>query len=270
MSARELLGNHIWQAGSKKDVDKAHLDLTHYEPLTEEQRKKIEDFANDMIKKKIKVKKEVLPRSEAEEKYGFVIYQGGSIPETMLRIISIAGIDSEACGGLHVDNTSEIEELFIFSTKRVQDGVIRVEYVAGKELVKKTKERILKENKLAEERYKKKIEEIVKIKDKVKALKISPKKMFGVNYIDTEDMKELEVIGRESIRDEPEKFSILIGNGVIYGVKGEKCKEDIEKIVKEAAKIMGGSAGGRDKEFKGGGPLKDKGKEAFEKVKLIF
>jgi alanyl-tRNA synthetase len=267
MAARKLLGNHIWQAGSKKDVDKAHLDLTHYEPLTEEQRKKIEDFANDMIKKKIKVKKEVLPRGEAEEKYGFVIYQGGSIPETTLRIISIAGIDSEACGGLHVDNTSEIEEVFIFSTKRVQDGIIRVEYVAGKELVKKTKERILKENKLAEERYKKKIEEMKKEKEKVKTLKESSKKMFGVNYIDTEDMKELEVIGKESIRGEPEKFSILIGNGVIYGVKGEKCKEDIEKLVNEIAKIMGGSAGGHDKEFKGGGPLKDKGKEAFEKFK---
>jgi alanyl-tRNA synthetase len=269
MAARKLLGNHIWQAGSKKDIDKAHLDLTHYEPLMEEQRKEIEDFANNLIKKKIKVKKEVLPRGEAEEKYGFVIYQGGSIPETTLRIISIAGIDSEACGGLHVDNTSEIEEVFIFSTKRMQDGVIRVEYVAGKELVKKTKEKIAEENKLAEKRYKKKIEEMKNEKEKVKTLKENSRKMFGVNYVDTEDMKELEVIGRESIRDEPEKFSVLIGKGVVFGIKGEKCKEDIEKIVKEIAKIMGGSAGGSGNEFKGGGPFKNKGKEAFDKFKYI-
>jgi len=168
---------------------------------------------------------------------------------------------------LHVDNTEEIEELFIFSTKRLQDGVIRVEYVAGKDSVKKTKERIVKENKLAEERYKKKIEEMKKEKEKVKSLKESSRKMFGVNYIDTEDMKEIEVIGRESVKEEPEKFSVLIGRGIIYGIKGEKCKDEIEKIVKEAAKIMGGSAGGRGNEFKGGGPLKDKGKEAFEKVK---
>jgi len=266
MAARELLGNHIWQAGSKKDIDKAHLDLTHYETLSEEQVRKIEIFANNLIKKKIKVKKEVLPRSEAEEKYGFVIYQGGSIPETTLRIISIAGIDSEACGGLHVDNTEEIEEVFIFSTKRVQDGVIRVEYVAGKELVKKTKERIAKENKIAEERYKKKIEEIKEEKEKIKSLKESSKKMLGINYIDTEDMKEIETIAKESVKASND-YSIIIGKGIVFGIKGEKCKKNIEKIVKEAARIMGGSAGGRGNEFKGGGPLKEKSKEAYEKLK---
>ena len=266
MAARELLGNHIWQAGSKKDIDKAHLDLTHYEPLTEEQRKKIEDFANNLIKKKIKVKKEVLPRNVAEEKYGFVIYQGGSIPETTLRIISIAGIDSEACGGLHVDNIEEIEEVFIFSTKRVQDGIIRVEYVAGKDLVKKTREKILVEKRLSEERLKKKMKEISEEKNKIKTLKEKSKRLFGVNYIETEDMKEIETIARESVKEEPKKFSVLIGKGIVFGIKGEECKEDIERIVKEAAKIMGGSAGGKGNEFKGGGPLKDKGKEAFKKL----
>jgi len=264
MAARKLLGNHIWQAGSKKDIDKAHLDLTHYEPLTEEQRKKIEDFINNMIKKKIKVKKEILPRNIAEEKYGFVIYQGGSIPETMLRIISIAGIDSEACGGLHVDNTEEIEEVFIFNTRRVQDGVIRVEYVSGKDLVKKTKERILRENRLTEERYKKKLHEIEEEKEKVREVKKKSTKMLGVNYIDTEDMKEIETLGKESVK-KPEDYSVIIGNGIVFGIKGEECKEDIEKIVKEAAKIMGGSAGGSGNEFKGGGPLKEKSKEAYEK-----
>jgi alanyl-tRNA synthetase len=270
MATRELLGNHIWQAGSKKDIDKAHLDLTHYESLTEEQRKKIEDFANNLIKKKIKVKKEVLSRSIAEEKYGFVIYQGGSIPETTLRIISIAGIDSEACGGLHVDNTEEIEEVFIFSTKRVQDGVIRVEYVAGKDLVKKTREKILVEKKISEERLKRKMKEITEEKNKIKNLKEKSKKLFGVNYMETEDMKEIETIARESIKEEPEKFSVLIGKGIVFGIKGENCKKNIEKIVKEAAKIMGGSAGGKGNEFKGGGPLKEKGKEAFEKVKELI
>ena len=270
MASREILGNHVWQAGSKKDVDKAHLDLTHYEPLTEEQRKKIEDFANNLIKKKVKVKKEVLLRSVAEEKYGFVIYQGGSIPETTLRIISIAGIDSEACGGLHVDNTSEVEEIFIFNSRRIQDGIIRLEYVAGKELVRKTKKELKEKKALDEERLNNKMDEIRREKEKVKAVKESSEKMFGVNYVDTDDMKELQVIGRESIKQNPDKFSVLVGNGVVVGVKGENCKQDIEKLVKEATKIMGGSYGGRENEFKGGGPSKDKGKEAFEKLKILF
>jgi len=267
MSARILLGNHIWQAGSNKDIDKAHLDLTHYENLTEEQVRKIEKFANDLIKKKIKVVKEVLPRNVAEEKYGFVIYQGGSIPETTLRIISIKGIDSEACGGLHVDNTEEIEELFIFNTKRVQDGVIRVEYVAGKELVKETREKIKMEKKIAEERSEKKKKEIEEQKNKIKELKKEPEILLGINYIDTEDMKEIETVAKESVKEESSKYSIIIGRGVVFGIKGDGCKDNIEKIVKDIAKIMGGSAGGSGNEFKGGGPLKDKGKEAFEKFK---
>jgi alanyl-tRNA synthetase len=267
MTARILLGNHIWQAGSKKDVDKAHLDLTHYEPLTEEQTRKIEKIVNDMIKKKINVKKEILPRNVAEEKYGFVIYQGGSIPETTLRIISIAGIESEACGGLHVDNTSEIEEVFIFNSRKMQDGIIRIEYVAGKDLTEKTKKELKEQKLLERKRLKKKISEIEKEKEKVKILKETSKKMLGINYIDTEDMKELETVGKESVKEEPESFSILIGKGIVFGIKGEKCKVDIEKVVKEAAKTMGGSAGRSGNEFKGGGPLKNKSKEAYEKIK---
>jgi alanyl-tRNA synthetase len=270
MTARILLGNHIWQAGSKKDVDKAHLDMTHYETLTEGQIQRIEDSVNDMIKKKIKIKKEILPRNVAEKKYGFVIYQGGSIPETTLRIISIAGIESEACGGLHVDNTSEIEEVFIFNSRRIQDGVIRLEYVAGRDLVSKAKKELEKKKSLDEQRLKKKMDEIKKEKDKIKTVKKSFSKMFGINYIDIEDMKELQIIGRESVKEEPDKFSVLIGNGVVVGVRGLRCKIDIEKIVKEAARIMGGSASGRENEFKGGGPLKDKSKEAYEKVKKLY
>jgi alanyl-tRNA synthetase len=266
--ARKLLGNHVWQAGSKKDVDKAHLDITHYENLTEDQVREIEKNVNEAIKKKLKVKKEVLDRNAAEKRYGFRIYQGGAVPGRMLRIISVNDLDTEACGGLHVDNTYEIEEVFIFSSKKMQDGIVRLEYAVGKELVEKTK-RELKEQKLLEtERVKKKISGIEKDKEKIKSLKEVSKKMFGINYIDTEDMKELEVIGRESAKAEPEKFSILIGRGIVFGIKGEKCKKDIEKIVKEVAKVMGGSAGGSGNEFKGGGPLKEKSKEAYEKVKF--
>jgi alanyl-tRNA synthetase len=266
-AARKVLGFHIWQAGSKKDVDKAHLDITHYELLTENQIKEIEKIANETIKKGLKVKKEILQRTEAENKYGFTLYQGGVVPEKMLRIISIQNYDAEACGGLHVDNTSEIEEVFIFNSRRIQDGIIRFEYVAGRDLVAKTKKELEEKKSLDEQRLKRKMDEIKREKEKVKAVKKSFKKMLGVNYVDTEDIKELQVIGRESVKEEPDKFSVLIGNGVVVGVRGEKCKEDIEKIVKEVAKIMGGSAGGRENEFKGGGPLKDKSKEAFEKVK---
>jgi alanyl-tRNA synthetase len=167
---------------------------------------------------------------------------------------------------LHVDNTSEIEEVFIFNTKKMQDGVIRIEYVAGKDLVKKTKERLLMEKRLAEERLRKKEKEILEEKSRLRSLKEESRKLFGVNYVDTEDMKEIETIAQESVKEDSTKCSIIIGKGIVFGIRGKDCKEDVEKIVKEIAKVMGGSAGGSGNEFKGGGPLK-KGREAFEKLK---
>ena len=80
-------------------------------------------------------------------------------------------------------------------------------------------------------------------------------------------MKELQIIARKSVKEEPDKFSVLIGKGIVVGIRGERCKADIEKIVKESAKIMGGSASGHGNEFKGGGPMKERGKEAYDKLK---
>ena len=98
-------------------------------------------------------------------------------------------------------------------------------------------------------------------------MKKESQKLLGVNYVDTEDMKEIETVAKESVKEEPDKYSIIIGNGIVFGIKGKNCKENVEKIVKEIAKIMGGSAGGSGSEFKGGGPLKNKGMEAFKKFK---
>jgi alanyl-tRNA synthetase len=268
MSARIILGKHVWQAGSEKDEDKAHLDITHPQPLTEEQIRSIESMANDIIKRNEKVTKELMPKEEAERKYGSVIYQGGPIEESVLRIISIPGIESEACGGLHVDRTGEVEEIFIISSKKIRSGAIRLEFVAGKRLVGETKERIANEKKNSQESYEKKMAAMREEKEKIKSLKGNSQRLFGINYVDTVDLRELQVIGRESVKQEPDNFSVLIGNGVVFGIRGARSQENIENTVLEAAKLMGGSASSSGNEAKGGGKFKDRGKEIYDKLKL--
>jgi len=78
------------------------------------------------------VKKMVLSRDEAERRYGFRIYQGGAVPGTELRIVEIAGVDAEACGGTHLDNTREVGGIKVVKASRIQDGVVRIEFKAGK------------------------------------------------------------------------------------------------------------------------------------------
>jgi alanyl-tRNA synthetase len=129
---RQKLGKHAWQAGTAKMLDKARLDMTHYDLLTAEQLAQLEKEANAIIKKNLKVESRFVIRTEAEQKYGFGIYQGPVVPGKELRLVDIEGFDIEACGGTHVRHTGEIEAVKIVKSSKVQDGVVRIEYSAGK------------------------------------------------------------------------------------------------------------------------------------------
>ena len=130
-SARSVLGSWVWQHSAFKDDDHARLDITHHSSLNDEQVKQIEDAANKMIKDNYPVKIEYFDRGTAEQQYGFRIYQGGVVPVKSVRIVSIEDKDIEACGGTHVKKTGDIELIKITKTKRIQDGVVRLEFVSG-------------------------------------------------------------------------------------------------------------------------------------------
>lgn len=129
---RNLLGEHIWQAGSQLGINEARFDFSHYKTISDEEKKKIEELANEFIKRAVAVEKKVMDRNTAEKKYGFRLYQGGVPPGDSIRVLNIPGIDVEACGGTHLNNTSEVEKIRIIKTERIQDGVNRIIFAAGK------------------------------------------------------------------------------------------------------------------------------------------
>ena len=131
-AAYKVLGPHIWQAGAHKSADSARLDVTHYQAISDDELRKIEKEANRIVNANIAVKKHLLSRDEAEKKYGFRIYQGGAVPGTELRIVEILGVDAEACGGLHLDNTKDAGTIKVVRATRIQDGVVRIEFKAGR------------------------------------------------------------------------------------------------------------------------------------------
>ena len=146
-ACKKILGNHVWQAGAAKTTEKARLDITHYDSLSAVELQKIEDLANEIIKRDLPVNKYFMNRILAENKFGMTIYQGGAVPGKKLRIVEIPDFDVEACGGTHLNNTSQTEMIKIIKTSKVQDGVIRLEFVAGKRAI----ELIEKENQIIEE-----------------------------------------------------------------------------------------------------------------------
>jgi len=131
-AARIVLGSHVNQAGAKKTLEKAHLDITHYDSLSKDQEKAIENEANRIVQENLPVKASFMPRSQAEQAYGMAIYQGGAVPGKNIRIVEIDdGLDVEACGGTHLHETGEIGTIKIIKSTKIQDGIVRIEFTAG-------------------------------------------------------------------------------------------------------------------------------------------
>ncbi len=130
-SSRQVLGPWVWQHSAFKEEDYGRIDITHFSHLTELEVQKIEDLANDIVRKDLKIRNNFMPRQEAEEKYGFRLYQGGVVPGSSVRVVDIGGWDIEACGGTHTRTTGEVGFVKITKVERIQDGVERLEFVAG-------------------------------------------------------------------------------------------------------------------------------------------
>jgi len=138
-SARELLGEHVRQAGAQKGVDSSRIDLRHYDRISREQIKVIEQFANEIVMENTPVTDEWIDRNQAEAEHGFDLYQGGVPAGEQLRIIQVDE-DVQACGGTHVKYTGDIGAIKVRTTERVQDGVERIVFSAGTAAVKATQE----------------------------------------------------------------------------------------------------------------------------------
>jgi alanyl-tRNA synthetase len=136
---REVLGDHVHQAGSLVAPDRLRFDFTHHGPVTAEQQAQIEDIVNRAILEAIPVRTDERPYAEAVaggamalfgEKYGDVV-----------RVVSVSGVSQELCGGTHVRNTSEIALFKITGETGVAVGVRRIEAVTGRAAVDLARER---------------------------------------------------------------------------------------------------------------------------------
>ncbi len=136
-AARQVLGDHVRQAGAQKGTESARFDIRHYERISREDVKRIERVANEVVTDNVAVKQEWPDRQDAEEEHGFDLYQGGIPPGEKLRLIHV-GEDVQACGGTHVLRTGDIGTIKILSTERVQDGVERLVFAAGDAAIEAT------------------------------------------------------------------------------------------------------------------------------------
>ncbi|MEF8779822.1 MAG: alanine--tRNA ligase [Haloferacaceae archaeon] len=136
-AAREVLGDHVRQAGAQKGTDSSRLDVRHYERISREEEKEIERVANRVVTDNQPVKTEWPNRHEAEREYGFDLYQGGVPPGRNVRLVHVDE-DVQACGGTHVSRTGDVGTIKLLDTEPVQDGVERLVFAAGEAAVEAT------------------------------------------------------------------------------------------------------------------------------------
>jgi len=195
-AAREVLGDHINQAGAKKTLKNSHLDITHYAQIPSDKLKRIEKLSNEIVEKAIDTNLSFIPRSEAEKKYGMRIYQGGAVPGKMIRIVEVPGIDVEACGGTHLNNTSETGKIKITKSRKIQDGIIRLTFTAG-EATKKYEEKQEQILQQLEEKFEVSREFIVgRTKELLNKWKILNKALEQLKFSDIKE-KDLQLNSKE-------------------------------------------------------------------------
>jgi alanyl-tRNA synthetase len=301
-ASRQILGPWVWQHSAFKEEDYGRIDITHFSHLTEAEVAKIEDLANDVVRRNLRVRVDSIPRQKAEEKYGFRLYQGGVVPTKLLRVVNIGGWDIEACGGTHTRSTGEVGLIKITKVERIQDGVERLEFVAGeaaieymhrmdselqqlssvlgtqRENLPKVAEAVVQELETLRSREKKLGEALANLE----ASDIpSRAKVIGSARL---YVAKNPVFGEDQIIAQGEK-STAADSTLIYvalfltpkssrvicfvGEEARRAGHSAGDIVKRLAPILGGSGGGSPKFAQGGGPNADKIDEAAAAVERM-
>ena len=130
---REVLGDHVHQAGSYQDGEITHFDFTHFSAVTADELARVEKIVNDRIFDAMDVTVKEMPIDEAKKLGAMALF--GEKYGKVVRVVDIEGWSTEFCGGTHVRNTAQIGCFKIVSESSVAAGIRRIEAVTGKNLL---------------------------------------------------------------------------------------------------------------------------------------
>ncbi len=295
--SRKILGNHVWQAGAHKSEAEGRLDITHHEGLTAEQKNAIEREVNRVVLEDIPVRVQFMPRIEAERLHGFRLYQGGAVPGGTIRVVEVPSLDAEACGGLHCERTSQVGLVRIPRTKRIQDGVVRIEFLVGMPAVDSTMRESGELDRLAAElgvplqdavaraieyrdlsrkqgRELRRVSDILHLSDSAVVIK-DAEKIDGISLVVREAKEGEEPMPMlRALTANPKVVAVITaveGTGLkVLVARSSDVEIDCRAVLKEVMKITGGGGGGKKEFAQGGGGDPTKLPEAIGMIPKII
>lgn len=300
---RKHLGSHVEQAGQLVNSEEMRFDFTHFSALSGDELKAIEREVNEVILKGIPVETREMPIEEAKKLGAMALF--GEKYGDVVRVVSAGDFSVELCGGTHADNTAKLGLFKIVSESSVAAGIRRITAVTGFGVLKhiENDERIMQSAAAAMKlgnvaeldkraatlaaEVKAKDRELAELRSEISALKAgslmdSARQVGGVRLITA----EVEVSNPGELRS---MCDTARDNGadivaVFAGVNKEKgtlnfacaCGADAIKlgahagnIVRETAKIAGGSGGGKPDSAMAGAKDTSKADEALAAVDSI-
>jgi alanyl-tRNA synthetase len=297
---KEVLGEHIKQAGSLVASDRLRFDYTHFSPLTDKERVRIESRVNEKIRENIQVATQEMDIDTAI-KEGAVALFGEKYGDTV-RVVNVPGFSKELCGGTHVGATGDIGLFRITSEGGIASGVRRIEAVTGAtayNTVRAEQESLAAIRGLLKAPSSEEIAKLKKLLEKNRQLEkeITTLKEKMVRGQESSGLDEVQKVGDVSVlikkiegmdaktlrtfidntKNQLKSGIVVVGSvadgkvSMAVGVtKDLTGKYHAGNIIKNIATIVGGSGGGRPDMAQAGGPQIDKLDEALKKAEELI
>ena len=293
---REVLGDHVKQAGSLVAPERLRFDYTHFSPLSEEEIDRVEEIVNSRIRQNLEVRVSLLPYKEALQKGAMALF--GEKYGDIVRLVQVEGVSAELCGGTHTRRSGDIGLFKITSETGVAAGVRRTEALTGGEAWEAIKreegelraigaalkakpgevaervQRLIRQQRETEKAYRALQAKIST--GQSKDLISSARNIKGITVLST----QVETRDPKSLREMADRLKDQIRSGIILlGAKGDgkvmllcavtpdlRDKYPAEKLVREVAKHVGGTGGGRADMAQAGGTNVEGLSEALKKI----
>ena len=300
---RQVLGDHVHQAGQLVTAPSLRFDFSHFEALTQDQIHQVENLVNQKIFEAIPVTVEEMPIEEARQTGAMALF-GEKYGDTV-RVVSVGDFSKEFCGGTHVSNTAHIGLFKIVSEGSVAAGVRRIEAVTGnyildllqhniytlhqaaKALKLNNPEELVEKCAALTAELKEQKAEVARLNAKLaqgsfaKALRDSLQEVDGIQYttmmLENMDLNALKDSTNQMREHQPDLVfvaaNVTDGKGNLICVVGDNAKKRGLKagnIVREVAKFTGGKGGGRPDQAMAGVGDVTKVDEALLKLKDVI
>jgi len=283
---REILGDHVKQAGSLVAPHRLRFDFTHFSAMTEEELHRIEDLVNHRIRENIPLETSVMATEDARKSGAMALF--GEKYGDNARVVTIGDFSKELCGGTHSNRTGDLGLFKILSETGIAAGVRRIEALTGADALNSVRRQEQTLRKVAtmvrsspeevEEKLEKIMTQVKRLEREIESLKT--RMATGGSDL----MEQVREIGGirvlairpgvgepRSLREIGDRFKERMGSGIVF-LAGEHRNRaamilmvtkdlsdrfNANKIMKALAAKVGGTGGGRPDMAQGGGPRRE-------------